>query len=137
MKLTEPQKERLLKTSKKLAIYLTVGFAYYLFVKITTWRIPCLLTLFTGGYCPGCGITRMFMALGELDFAKAFRCNMLVMISLPFVIGFGLWHWAEYVKKGETKMLGIERVLIIIAALLAVVFWILRNIPAFSFLAPI
>lgn len=137
MKLTTEQKDRFWSSLKKTGIFLTVGFVYYLFVRLTGWKIPCLLTLFTGGLCPGCGITRMFLALGDLDFARAFRCNMLVMSLMPFALFFGLRRWLRYVKTGEDRGDKPETVFVLIAAVLTILFWILRNLPSFSFLAPI
>lgn len=54
---------------------LAVGFAYVLWLRYTGIGIPCLLNSATGLLCPGCGVSRMFLALLKLDFAGAFRYN--------------------------------------------------------------
>lgn len=123
--------------AKKCGLVLLVGFAYYLFVLLTGWRIPCIFSLLTGIYCPGCGITRMFMALGQLDFALAFRNNALVMVLAPFALVFALRRWALYIKTGKTDPDRPEQIFLIFAALLTAVFWILRNRPEFFWLMPI
>ena len=130
------QKERMLKSLKKALILVLVGLAYYGFVKLTGWGLPCPFYLLTGWHCPGCGISRMFMALLELDFMGALGYNALVLVLLPFGVVFGLRRWIIYVKTGNTEPDRLETVLLIVATVLTLAFWILRNLPQFSFLAP-
>jgi hypothetical protein len=130
------QKERMLKSLKKALILVLVGLAYYGFVKLTGWGLPCPFHLLTGWHCPGCGISRMFMALLELDFMGALGYNALVLVLLPFGVVFGLRRWIIYVKTGNTAPDRLETVLLIVATVLTLAFWILRNLPQFSFLAP-
>lgn len=131
------QKKRLVKLCKKGGILLLLGIAYYLFIRIIGWGIPCMVHLVTGIYCPGCGITRMFMALVQLDFATALRYNALVTLLLPFIAVFGLRRTVIYVRTGNTGPDRLEIVLLTIAVILTVSFGILRNLSAFSWLAPI
>jgi hypothetical protein len=130
------QKERMLKSLKKALILVLVGLAYYGVVKLTGWGLPCPFHLLTGWHCPGCGISRMFMALLELDFMGALGYNALVLVLLPFGVVFGLRRWIIYVKTGNTAPDRLETVLLIVATVLTLAFWILRNLPQFSFLAP-
>ena len=130
------QKERMLKSLKKALILVLVGLAYYGFVKLTGWGLPCPFHLLTGWHCPGCGISRMFMALLELDFMGALGYNALVLVLLPFGVVFGLRRWIIYVKTGNTAPDRLETVLLLVATVLTLAFWILRNLPQFSFLAP-
>lgn len=123
------RKQRLFLFVRKAIVLLLIGLSYYLFVKLTGWGIPCPFLLFTGKYCPGCGITRMCMALLELDFAKAFRYNALVLILLPFAAVFGVRRLILYVRTGDTQPDRIEMVFLIITAVLVFGFWILRNLP--------
>lgn len=132
----QDHKSRLLRSLKKGGIFLAVGFAYFLFVKLTGWGIPCVFYLATDLYCPGCGISRMFIALLELDLMAALRSNSLVLLLLPFALVFGLRRLVIYIKTGRTETDRLETILLIPAGLLTVVFWVLRNLPAFSFLAP-
>ena len=131
------QKKRLMKLCIKGGILLLLGIAYYLFIRITGWGIPCMVYSLTGTYCSGCGITRMCMALVKLDFAAAVHYNALVTLFLPFLGVFGLRRMAIYVRTGNSGPDRLESVLLTIAAILVVAFWILRNLPAFSWLAPI
>lgn len=130
------QKLRMKSSLKKTAIYLLLGLAYYVFVRLTGWGIPCVFSLVTGILCPGCGISRMFMALFRLDFHAAFHYNALVFCALPFALLFGTRHWLRWVKTGSSDMDRLEKALVAIAAVLTMAFWILRNMEQFSYLAP-
>ena len=134
--LEKEQSKRLKKVLVKFGIALLVGLAYLIFVRLTGLGIPCLLTLFTKGHCPGCGITRMFLALSRLDFAAAVRANALLMILIPFSLPFVAIRLKNYIKSGENKPAKIEKWFVIAAFVLTVAFWIMRNTEAFSFLAP-
>lgn len=136
MKLSPQQRGRVRSSVKKACIYMAAGLAYYLFVRITGWGIPCPLYLVSGKYCPGCGVSRMCMALMRLDFKAAFGYNALLMTLLPVGAVFGIRRWLIYVKTGATDMDIPENVAVIVAFVLTVAFWILRNLPQYAFLAP-
>lgn len=93
--------------------------------------IPCVFNKITGLYCPGCGTTRAIYSLIQLDLYQAFRYNMLVIALLPFAIGLIIY---KYALKGQKEIPNDIWYLIIAVAIL---FGILRNIPFFSYLAPI
>ena len=136
MRLSDEARVRARLILKKGGISLGVGIAYLIFVSLTGLGIPCIFHTLTGLHCPGCGITRMFVALGRLDFAAAWDANALVLLLLPFLVGFGAWHLCEYIKRGKTHTPLFEQILIILAFILTVVFAILRNTQSFAFLAP-
>lgn len=130
------QKQRLRSILLKTIILLFIGFAYLLFIRITGWGIPCLIKLVTGKLCPGCGITRMIMALLRFDIKTAADNNILLLCLLPFFAVLGSYKLYEYVKKGECEMKLPEKVFYIVAFILCVAFWIMRNTETFSYLAP-
>ena len=130
------QKERLRKTLTKAGLVLLFGVAYVIFHKLTGWGIPCVFNVLNGSLCPGCGISRMFLALLELDFVRAMQCNALVMVLLPFGIFFGLRRWIIYVRTGDTQMDRAETWMVMIAFGITIAFTILRNLPEFSVLRP-
>lgn len=128
------QKNRFYELLKKSLIILAVGFAYLLFVKITKWGIPCPFYLITGKYCPGCGISRMFMALAKLDFAAAARYNLLVLCLLPIALWIWIRHSIAYIQTGASKTSKTENIFYIIVLFLAIAFAVVRNTDWIPFL---
>jgi hypothetical protein len=73
-------------TNKIRPVYigaLALGVIYYILLKFTPVRIPCVFHLVTGYQCPGCGISRMIMSLTRLDFSAAFHYNQAIFCLLP------------------------------------------------------
>lgn len=130
------QKQRLLTFLKKAGLLLALGLGYLVWVRLTGLGIPCLFYQLTGKLCPGCGISRMCMALAALDLPRAFRCNALVMGLLPFALIFGTRHLVRYVRTGSTEIDRLEFILLLAALVLTIAFGILRNLPGFTFLVP-
>ena len=108
-------------------IILTVGAAYAVFVTLTGRGIPCPINRFTGLVCPGCGVSRMFLALFRLDFPEAFRQNGAILCLLPLMTATAARLIYVYIKKGTVRDRPAEiSVWFMIAVLL--VFGILRNV---------
>jgi hypothetical protein len=107
-----------------------VGGLLYLkvWLPLTGIEIPCVFREITGLWCPGCGLTRMVLALMELDFLQAFRYNMLIFFVAPLFI---IYLWLA--RSGKAKR---ASVLMGIMIVMAIVFGVLRNIPSFKWLAP-
>jgi hypothetical protein len=95
--------------------------------------IPCVFYEITGLYCPGCGITRLCISLFEVDIYQAFRYNPIIFIDVPIIFILFVLNILFKDKKSIKK---ITNILIIILAVITVIFGVLRNIPAFGFLAP-
>ena len=125
---------RLYKVLRYMFILLGVGLAYMLFVRYTGWGIPCVFYLATGIHCPGCGISRMFIALAQGDIVRAAQYNLLVLCLLPFALVLAIVKIRQYVRTGETPMYNTERVFYIVAFVLCVMFCILRNTNTIPFL---
>lgn len=96
-------------------------------IKITSL---CPIKATTGLDCPGCGITRMFVALFHGNIYQAFRYNPLIFIELPII--FILIILYKF-KKEYRKVINI---IFIVNLIVTIVYGILRNIPMFYFLAP-
>ena len=128
------------KRRKKVITAAMVLFAaavlYYIINKITDFSIPCPIHFITGLYCPGCGISRMFIALFELDFYKAFRQNAMVLVSLPLLFFLIIYSAIKYIKCGNMPNSKWFNVFTVILICCYVLFGILRNTEYFYFLAP-
>ena len=130
------QKSRASKLVKKLAAALAVGLIYLIFVRVTGRRIPCVFYELSGKYCPGCGITRMFVALSRLDLAAAADYNLLALTLLPAAIAVGAVKSVRYIRRGECRGSKLETAGYVLVLVFGVVFAVLRNMPQYGFLAP-
>ena len=100
------------------------------------FAVPCPLHAITGLYCPGCGTMRALLSLVRFQFYDAWRYNMLVVTLLPLrVLELGLEAW-RYLKGKPHRMHMAEKVLVVVVCVIAVGFGILRNLPAFAWMAP-
>ena len=100
--------------------------------------IPCLVYQFTGLYCSGCGASRALRSVLHLDFYQALRYNAFFTLMLPLMGGYFCALMYSYIRFGKdmiSKKIPMKLVWILIA--IAVVFGVIRNIPVFSFLAPV
>lgn len=116
---------------------LLFAVAYTIFHKITGWGLPCFYHEFLGWYCPGCGISRMFFSMFELDFYQAFRFNPLLFILFPLGVFFFFDAVVAYLHERPTKYYSkVPNFVWIILLLICVAFGVIRNIEPFTFLAP-
>jgi len=134
--MSEEQKKRLWQLVKPILEILLLGVAYIIFVKITGWGLPCPIKLVTGKYCPGCGISRMLLAMLTLDFEAAFHANRLLFFLLPVMLLYGLIKGINYVKTGKEGQSRLEQIVILFVCIITIAFWVMRNMEQFSFLAP-
>ncbi len=120
-------KGRFIYLVKKLLIILAAGVLYYIWIRLTDIRIPCLIHTFTGLKCPGCGITRVFLSLIEFDLKAAFEANALVTILLPFAALYGIYKGIVYIKTGKIRYSKVENIIFIIISIIALGFAVCRN----------
>lgn len=111
-----------------------VGFTYLLLIRFTGIIIPCFFFELTGHYCPGCGITRLFLSLFQLRFYQAFRYNPLVFCMLPFGFYMILIEFKSWLYGSKTK--SVPEFIWNILLVITIGFGILRNLEPFSFLGP-
>lgn len=120
------------KSNPKLVWGYSLGIGGLLYLKlwlpVTKLAVPCVFHEFTGFYCPGCGITRAALSLLSMDFYQAFRYNSLVFVILPLYI--------TYTMTNKKQMRRISKVIMTIMLIVTITFGLLRNIPAFDWLAP-
>jgi uncharacterized protein DUF2752 len=96
----------------------------------------CPFYAITGYYCPGCGSLRMVHALTHGHVAEAFGRNALAFVALP-LLGY-LWvRWTAAVRRGRPRRAGVlPPWSMIVFAVVGLVFWVVRNLPAGHALAP-
>lgn len=136
LRMNNEQSARLKKLMKKYAAVTVIGIAYLIWVLLTDLRIPCFFYVITDKYCPGCGVTRMCIDIARFDFKAAISHNVLVFCLLPVIFGFLVFKSVQYVKSGNIKDSIAEKVIYMIGFLLCIVFWVMRNMPRFLYLAP-
>ena len=120
-------KKRLHKTLIKYAIVLWIALAYLLFVLCTGIGIPCVFHEITGLKCPGCGISRMLIALIKLDFAAAFKHNPVLFLTAPFLVAYLFGSEWKYVLYGHRHM-GKWQIFLWAELCLLLLYGIFRNI---------
>lgn len=107
---------------------LSVGILYGVFVKKTGWGIPCIFHLITGLKCPGCGVTRMFVALLGGDVRGAFEANPAVLILSPVFLWVFITYVAGYVKTGIWRLGRLQNGAVWLSAVVLIGYGIGRNI---------
>ena len=110
-----------------------IAFIVIILVIFKVIYIPCVFNLITGYYCPGCGATRAVLALLHGDVYQAFRYNSIIFIDVPILLIICFLQS----KFNNSKVIKIvTQVILILLAILTIAYGVLRNIPAFSYLAP-
>lgn len=118
--------------------FAAAGAVYIIFVHLTGFGIPCVFNKVTGLYCPGCGITRMFVSLMRLDFRGALGSNAVALCALPFVAADLICRAFIYVRSGrQPRLTRFERIFLYALTAVFLVFCILRNLPSYAFLVPV
>jgi hypothetical protein len=96
---------------------------------------PCPFHAVTGLWCPLCGGTRAVWAAAHGQFGLMLHANAL----LPAIVLATAWAWLAWLGKatgGWTWPWPSARLVGWTFAALFVAFTVLRNLPAFAFLAP-
>ena len=79
---------------------LAAGLGYALWVRLTGLAVPCPFRTVTGWLCPGCGVTRLCLALLRWDWAAAWDANPVLLLTLPVLAVLGVRMAARYVREG-------------------------------------
>lgn len=101
-----------------------------------SWGL-CPWLFLTGSYCPGCGGLRAVNDLTHGDVVAAASSNLLFVGSIPLAM-FVWARWARDRWAGRARVADTRRALAasVFFITLAVIFWVVRNLPAGSWLAP-
>ncbi|HEY1718066.1 MAG TPA: DUF2752 domain-containing protein [Verrucomicrobiae bacterium] len=95
----------------------------------------CAFHKLTGLNCPGCGATRAFYALLHGNFALALKDNALFIFALAALAARGAWFAAKhFLRKPAGQFLPSNFLWTFLVV--AVIFTVLRNLPAFAWLSP-
>ncbi len=99
--------------------------------------LRCVFYELTGLYCPGCGSGRALYALMHGDWKGAFSHNVLFLpIGIPAALIFFHEYFRVIFQGLHWKPVFIPQWLAVSCCTLILLFWVLRNIPVFMFLAP-
>lgn len=94
-------------------------------------------TALLGFACPGCGGLRAVNDLTNGDVVAAASSNLAFVVVLPFLlVGLGVWTVDRWRGTSHTLPISVVRPLAYVGLALLVVFTVLRNLPAGSWLAP-
>lgn len=121
-------KKRAIELAKSVGVLLALGLAYYIFHSITNIGIKCPIYLLTGYLCPGCGISRMFLALLALDIPSALYYHAPAFFLLPLWISAFISYYYEYIKYGKAKLRIWHKIIIIMSIVLFISYGIARNV---------
>ena len=80
---------------------LGLGLGYALWVRLTGLAVPCPFRAVTGLLCPGCGVTRLCLALLRWDWAAAWSANPVLLLMLPVLAALGVRMAVRYVREGS------------------------------------
>ena len=95
----------------------------------------CQFHKLTGLNCPGCGMTRALYALLHGNFLPALKDNTLFIFTFAALVVRSAWFAARHFFRQPAGQFLSPRILwafLVVAG----IFTVLRNFPAFSFLSP-
>ncbi len=119
-----------------VATTLGAGAVVFFFNPSTHGFYPiCLFHQTTGLNCPGCGGTRALYALLHEYFRLALKDNALLVVVLVATAARGLWFAGKTFQRRPAGDFLPAKILWAWLAV-AVIFTVLRNLPAFAFLSP-
>lgn len=97
----------------------------------------CPWNLLTGTYCPGCGGLRAVNDLTHGDFAAAASSNLLLVSTIPMFAVLWLRSFSQRWRGFRRPMPSTVVWVLATTAMVAIVaFWVVRNLPFASWLAP-
>ena len=126
--MTSEAKHRLKRLLLLAGLILGIGLAYAVFVRLSGLSIPCPFHAVTGLLCPGCGVTRMCLALLRLDFAAAWQANPVLLLLLPVLAALLIRQAMRYVKTGRSTLSRGESALVWGMAAVLLLWGIARNL---------
>lgn len=120
--------QRLRRLCIGLALVLAAGVGYAGWVHLTHLSVPCLFHMVTGLQCPGCGVSRMCLALMRLDITSAWQANPVLLLLLPLIGGLLAYRAVVYVRRGHVPTQRWETLVWGGLAVVLLIWGIVRNV---------
>ena len=103
VRISSTEIKRLRMSFVHYSTFFAIGIAYFFFIQFTGYSLPCPIHALLGIDCPGCGITRLFLALFMGDFKSAFHANQAIFIAIPVFAYIFLKGEISWIKTGIKK----------------------------------
>ena len=99
--------------------------------------LTCPFYRLTGLYCPGCGSGRAVQALYHGHLIQAVRYNILLpVLGLPSLAVLTHEYLRVVFPALKLRPVYVSQAAVKAVIVIVIAFWVLRNVPALSFLAP-
>lgn len=134
-----PQRPSLALFATATLVFAGIGGAAILFFFNPTkyhFYPVCQFHLMTGLYCPGCGATRASYQLLHGNVLAALHNNALFVVSLGALAVRGVWFLNRRLRRQPVRFF-IPPIALWVLLVVSLVFVVMRNLPEFSFLAPL
>ena len=133
----DTQKKRLILAIVVFIMLLLVTLLYIKIFEKFHLAIPCVFHQITGFFCPGCGATRVIIALINLDFSTALKQNAILTFLFPILAIYFIDKIVAWIRQKKPIFADkIPNIIWIIIVIILLIFGIIRNIPGFEFLRP-
>ncbi|MGN1042971.1 MAG: DUF2752 domain-containing protein [Christensenellales bacterium] len=129
-------KKKNIKTFKRIGATIIALILFIIYSVLTTEFLgsACPFYLLFGIPCPGCGMTRAYLALFHGDIALAFSMHPLFWV-VPFALILGAYSVVVY-KKSSKKTRVIEAIMIILC-IVFVITYVVRMISFYPYEYPL
>lgn len=125
----EASKTRFFRLLGGVGFLLALGLGYAAAVHVLGRGLYCPFYMATGLLCPGCGVSRMCLALLRGDWVAAWRANPGLFLLLPVLAALLGLRAFRYVKTGRTGAPAWESRTWSALAVFLMVYGVARNLP--------